>query len=301
MKSACLVTQLIIIGLVACSAPLQPPPLAAVATSTSADPAPFSNPTTPVPVSDIDTASVDVANPATDTPAATATPLPVEGAWEIIGDGLAQRVLPVEVNGLVVANLYALRIEQEFYRFDVGYSPTQPKFLYQWFEESNADIVFNGGFFTAEYYATGLTIADGEASGVSYDFGGMVAIKDGGLSLRALSAEPYSDALALDAGLQAFPMLVNRDGSAAFTDLAVNRPRRSVIAQDHAGNVIFLVSDDIYFTLAELSTFLAQSDLDLAIAFNLDGGPSTGLVVRDPAFEIASPVLLPTVLLVYRR
>ena len=291
----CVAFGLLLTGLIiACNVPTQsgqPPPLVAISTS-AAIATPTLIPATPTGLPVLPT----------DSPTPTATSVPeLIDEWTPLADGLAQRILPVFENGVEVERLYVLRIDPAYYRFDVGYSPTAPKTLPQWFEETNADIVLNGGFFTAEYYATGLTVADGVASGQSYDFGGMVAIKDGVLDLRALSAEPYSPDLQLDAGLQSFPMLVNRDGSAAFTEPSVNRHRRTAIAQDKSGHVLFMVANNLHFTLTELSNFLAQSDLDLAIAFNLDGGPSSGIIVREPSFEIPSPVLLPTVLTVYRR
>ncbi|HFC11511.1 MAG TPA: phosphodiester glycosidase family protein [Anaerolineae bacterium] len=218
--------------------------------------------------------------------------------WQALGEGLAHRVLPIGETGDL---LYVLRIDPELYQFDVAYRPTQPLTLPQWQAETGALIVFNGGFFTEAYYATGLIIVDGVAAGLSYDFGGMVSIRDGNLALRPLASEPYDSAEMLDAGLQAFPLLVNRDGTAAFTDPATKHARRSVIAQDRAGNVLFIVANRPTFTLTHLSNFLANSDLDLAIALNLDGGPSSGLLIRDPKFEIPSPMLLPTILTVDRK
>lgn len=218
--------------------------------------------------------------------------------WQEINQGLFHRVLPIDgTNDL----LYALRIDPTLYRFDVAYRPTEPISLPQWLDETGALIVLNGGFFTEAYYATGLIIADGFATGLSYEFGGMVAIRDGELTLRSLVDEPYDSAEILDAGLQAFPMLVNRDGTAAFTKPSTNHARRTVIAQDKAGNILFILSNRPTFTLTQLSHFLANSDLELAIAFNLDGGPSSGLLIRDPEFRIPSPVLLPTILTVYKK
>jgi hypothetical protein len=46
---------------------------------------------------------------------------------------------------------------------------------------------------------------------------------------------------------------------------------------------VFVVSPDAFFTLKNLAAFLAASDLDLDTALNLDGGPSSGLMLTGPA------------------
>lgn len=285
----------IVLLLASCNAPVTPPPLAAV--STSSEPSAVT-PNVVTPTASADSAPT-AADPAPTTLAQAPTPT---NAWQTIAEGMAHRVLPVsDGSGALVEQLYVLRFDPAYFRFDVAYRPSEPITLPEWLELTGADVVLNGGFFTEAYYATGLTIVDGDASGASYDFGGMVAIKDGALNVQPLSAEPYAPEQALDAGLQAFPLLINRDGTAAFTEPSTNRARRTIIAQDRSGHVLFMLANRNYFTLTELSTFLEQSDLDLAIALNLDGGPSSGLLIQAPQFAIPSPVLLPTVLTVHRR
>jgi hypothetical protein len=53
--------------------------------------------------------------------------------------------------------------------------------------------------------------------------------------------------------------------------------------------------------LHELSAYLTESDLDLDIALNLDGGGSTGIFVADPRESIPPTRPLPFVILVYPR
>jgi cellobiose-specific phosphotransferase system component IIB len=74
-----------------------------------------------------------------------------------------------------------------------------------------------------------------------------------------------------------------------------------VIAQDKEGRFLLIVAPQGYFTLHQLSAYLTDSDLDLDIALNLDGGGSTGLMVAKPREIIPSKVLLPFVILVYER
>jgi exopolysaccharide biosynthesis protein len=74
-----------------------------------------------------------------------------------------------------------------------------------------------------------------------------------------------------------------------------------VIGQDKNGRILFIVAPRGYFTLHQLSAYLTESDLNLDIAINLDGGGSTGLYVANPREIISSDRPLPFVILVYAR
>jgi hypothetical protein len=77
--------------------------------------------------------------------------------------------------------------------------------------------------------------------------------------------------------------------------------RRTVIGQDQEGRILFVVAPRGHFTLHRLSRYLTESDLNLDIAINLDGGPSTGILVANPQEIIPSQTPLPIVILAYPR
>jgi exopolysaccharide biosynthesis protein len=56
---------------------------------------------------------------------------------------------------------------------------------------------------------------------------------------------------------------------------------RSIVGQDRSGRIVFIVSPNATFTLTGMSQWLSLSDLDLNVALNLDGGTSSGLLLRD--------------------
>ncbi|MGB1250663.1 MAG: phosphodiester glycosidase family protein [Candidatus Promineifilaceae bacterium] len=234
-------------------------------------------------------------------PTETVRPKPLDTGWESLEEGMARRVIRIvdEVDA-EVDRIVILRLDPTLYHFDVAYRPGEAQTLAEWSEETGALITMNGGFFTAEYDATGLTVVDGEASGWSYEYGGMVQIIDGVARVRSLAAEPYQVGEPIDAGLQAFPILVHPDGS-GYTQESTNRARRTVIAQDHNGQIFLIVTARSNFTLSTLSDYLRASDLNLKVALNLDGATSTGLILTDPYTEIPAFVLLPIVLTVNRR
>ena len=205
-----------------------------------------------------------------------------------------------------VESLYLYRLDQNQFRLDVAYHET-PQSLEDWQRETGALMIVNGGFFRVENEKSipnGLTVINGQAFGSSYDsFGGMLAIRDGWADVRWLAQKPYDFTEPLQAGLQSFPLLVKPGGELGFPaefedNLAA---RRTVIAQDRDGRILFIVTPRGHFTLHQLSLYLTDSDLNLDIALNLDGGPSTGILVADPREVIPSQTLLPIVILVYSR
>jgi hypothetical protein len=199
-------------------------------------------------------------------------------------------------------SLYILRVDPANFRFDVGYHPGQPQSLEQWQNETDALLVVNGGFFTEENIATGAIVAAGQASGSSYQgFGGMLSITADGPALRWLPQQPYDPAEALLAGLQSFPMLVTPGGQIGYPDEDGQRARRTVIAQDSEGRMLFILAINGSFTLHQMSRFLAESDMFIDRALNLDGGTSTGLLLAEPAEGISAFGLLPVVILVYPK
>lgn len=232
----------------------------------------------------------------------TQTPIPADSGWQQVDAGLEQRRLLIYEDVEIREDIFVLRVDTEIYAFEVLASPRQPKSLPQWQEESGADILINGGYFTDLYEPTGLTIINGEPYGQSYSLGGMVAVKDGVPSVWGLAGRPYDVSAAWDSGLQAFPMLVEY-GMIAISEEAVSKDkdRRTVIATDTNGNILLLIAQRTYFDLFSLSTYLAESDLQIVNALNLDGGSSTSLLMREPAVSIASISVYPTVISVTKR
>ncbi len=229
------------------------------------------------------------------------------GDWTVLQPGLERRVIPIfNDQNQQVESLYIWRLDQRYFRIDVSYAETH-KSLQTWQEETNAAMVLNGGYFSivnGTFIPDGLTIINGKAFGSSFEgYGGMLAIHQGQAELRSLAQRPYDPNEPLQAGLQSFPMLVQPGGKPGFgadrEDYA--RARRTVIGEDKNGRILFMVAPEGYFTLHELSAFLAGSDLNLDIAVNLDGGGSTGILVASSHELIPSKVLLPFVILVYPR
>lgn len=242
----------------------------------------------------------------------TTTPLPgpdgtvPDTGWSVLRPGLERRVIRVYEDGQPLEAVHVWRLDQDRFRLDVAFSE-RPKSLEGWQEETNAALVVNGGYFSIaneDYSPDGLTVLNGRAYGRSFEgFGGMLAIQGGRSEVRWLVEKPYDPDERLQAALQAFPILVRPGGRLGFGPEREDQAsaRRTVIAQDREGRILFIVTPQGYFTLHRLSTYLTESDLGLDIALNLDGGGSTGLLVADPREVIPAKVLLPFVILVQER
>ncbi|NJN55441.1 MAG: phosphodiester glycosidase family protein [Anaerolineae bacterium] len=236
-----------------------------------------------------------------DTPtlASATTPAPDSG-WKTVRPGLEQRTIRLFANdGRVQEELSIFRIDPAQYDFRVAYHPGAPQTLAQWQAETGALLVINGGFFTEEFVATGLTVVEGQASGQSYgEFAGMFAVTAVGPEVRWLGTRPYSPGEPLQFALQSFPMLVKPGGQIGYPEEDGESGRRTVIAQDGNGRILFILAPWGSFTLHELSIWLVESDLNLDVALNLDGGTSTGLHLADPETVIPAFTRLPTVITV---
>jgi len=240
-------------------------------------------------------------------PTLEVAPSALDTGWNLIQSGLEKRVINIYSNQDQLAeSMYILRLDQNLFRLDIAYNET-PKDLKNWQSETKAMVVVNGGYFRIEndkYIPNGLTIAGGKTLGNSYDvFAGMLVINETGAELRWLANKPYDLNEEPLAALQSFPVLVKPVGKIGFPEQYEDgvQARRTVIGQDTNGRILFIVASKGYFTLHQLSVYLTKSDLDLDIAINLDGGPSSGILVANSQEIIPAQTPLPLVILAYAR
>jgi uncharacterized protein YigE (DUF2233 family) len=238
------------------------------------------------------------------TRAPTTTPVPPDTGWRLSAPGIEYRELRVTVEDRS-DRVRLARIDPTQTRLRVVYDPASPRRVSEWLVSTQAQLVINGNYFDPQQRALGLIVADGARTGVVYEgFGGMLAIDENTVRVRWNVSEPYRADETLAYALQNFPMLV-LPGGKANTQIDDNgrRAPRSVVAQDRAGRIVFVVSPAPLFTLTELGRWLAASDLDIDAALNLDGGSSSGLLVRegDHTLGVNSWVSVPSVIVATRR
>jgi uncharacterized protein YigE (DUF2233 family) len=199
------------------------------------------------------------------------------------------------------------RFDPRYITLSVGYQPEEPLYASQWMQQERALAVINGGYFDTKDNATALVISNGQTSGSSYvGFGGMLwADAQGHIGLRSLNQQPYHANEAITQATQSSPTLV-LDGTRTQFNVDASQNRRSVVAMDRQGRLLFIASPGETFSLDELADLLASSDLSISIAVNLDGGGSTGLYVdggkaNGRRVAIESLVRLPLVVIVKEK
>ncbi len=236
------------------------------------------------------------------------TPEPADTGWQSPEAGVEMRRVLVP-SGSVQERLLLVRIDPARFDVRVRYTPGSGQSVAQWAATGTPQqlLVVNGGYFTPEYEATGLLVSGQQAYGLSYgDFAGMLAVLPGGrVEVRWLAAQPYDPAEMLLEAVQSFPMLVKPGRVMGFpADADDGTPaRRTVVAQDRQGRLLFVLAPRGYLSLHQLARWLAESDLDLDVALNLDGGQSSGLylAVGDVLVLEDSLLPVPAVIVVERR
>lgn len=234
----------------------------------------------------------------------TSTPLPADTGWQTTQPGIEVRSLNVTVE-TNVERVTIARLDPTAVTFRVLYAPGAPALVSAWAQQTGATLVVNGGYFTEQQIVTGLTISNRERFGTPFgDFAGMFAVTDAGaVSVRWLRTWPYDPSEPLREAVQCFPVLVKPGGIMGFpADADDGRPaRRTVVAQDDdSGRILLLIAPRGFFSLHALATWLAESDLDVDIALNLDGGASSGLWMPNGA-QSDSLTAVPVVIAVMSR
>ncbi|HLI05600.1 MAG TPA: phosphodiester glycosidase family protein [Ktedonobacteraceae bacterium] len=195
-----------------------------------------------------------------------------------------------------------VRLDVRYIRLSVAYQPTNPLTMSDWMKKEQATAIINGGYFDEQNNAEGLVVSNGQVYGSSYSgFGGMLSVnRQGQISLRSLSEEPYNPGSEqLEQATQSSPLLMLHGKRTQFEANAAST-RRSVVAMDKQGRLLFIVSPGMAFSLDELADLLVSSDLSIDTALNLDGGASTGLYVNAGSQHVSidSVTPLPIVIVV---
>jgi hypothetical protein len=108
----------------------------------------------------------------------------------------------------------------------------------------------------------------------------MLVLEDGQVSIHLLEDQPYTISEKTDLAIESFPVLFHDSIPVDFR-LPDRTARRTSIALDEQGKLVFILLFEEGVTLYELRDGLLElsDDLGLSSALNLDGGPSTGVSI----------------------
>lgn len=246
--------------------------------------------------------------PATeDAPQPTLTPTP----WASVAPGVEAQTVPIPARWRSEDSLaVVLRIDPAHADIRLRYDPDNPQRVAEWTRQlgSGPFVVMNAGYFQQDYTSAGLVVADGQRFGLSFGdtdghAEGMFSLSGGVMRIRALAAQPYDPAEPLDQAVQGLPMLVDGGAPSSF-ELPEQPARRTAIGLDSAGRLLLIHVYNIGVTLPRLRDWLiAQPDLGITTALNLDGGGSTGLVINGGPWPLVDDSIskVPSVLIVTLR
>jgi uncharacterized protein YigE (DUF2233 family) len=225
--------------------------------------------------------------------------------WNRVATGVEVRYEDWKIPGGDDDTVTIVRFDLHKIKLSVGYQPGQPLLMNEWMQQEHAIAMINGGYFDQQDNATALVVSNGKVFGKSYNgFGGMLSVDAHGIvNLRSLRQQPYDpNNEQLEQATQSAPMLMSGGKRTQFSADA-SQTRRSVVAMDKQGRLLFIASPGQVFSLDQLADQLVSSDLSIETALNLDGGSSTGLYVNGGSSHVAIDSLakLPLVIIVKAR
>jgi hypothetical protein len=212
----------------------------------------------------------------------TVAPLTADG-WQTVRSGITIREMladPISKTGRVDV----VKIDPTQVDFHVRYQPDTPLKVREWYSTTQALIVINSSFFDGAHRAVGQLTTDGKSDGqVHQRMEGAFYLTGVGAAVWPLQGWVKPAGLQIVESVESFPMLLLPGGLLnpnIPTDARV--ARRTVVAVDRSGNLLFIVTPSSAFTLHGMAVWLANSDLDIDTALNFDGGSSSGLAVWTP-------------------
>ena len=190
-------------------------------------------------------------------------------------------------------------------RFDPSATPLRvavdiqdPKTISEWQETLNATVVMNGSYFDESHQLTTQVVTDGETYGNRLTGKTAFLETTTGQDWNIVPAQQAAD-LPLTS-VQSYPLLLH-NGEPQVTESSEDRSPRTMVAQDKARNMYFVIAEYGLLTLQELDDVLVSElnnglNLELTTALNLDGGTSTGLVVAGDEEYLNESIIVPVVL-----
>ena len=203
--------------------------------------------------------------------------------WEEITPGLELRQLAISEKPALF-----VRADLRLLNLDLLYDPDEPLTVSDWRTSTEALFVVNAGFFEPDFTTSGILMTQNHVYGESYTqrdnadrlSSGMFLLDNDQASIHLLEDRLLPIAGNIDLGLESFPVLL-LDNTPVDFRLPDRTARRTSIALDDQGRVVFIILHDETLTLYEFREGLLQlaEDLSLISALNLDGGLSTGVSI----------------------
>jgi len=234
-------------------------------------------------------------------PTATRPPVSLDG-WIVVSTAMQYRTIQFRNTQSQTVDVLAVRFDPSQVAYRVYYTPGQPRTIQQWQQVlPGALAIVNGNYFNANYQALGIVASQGQISGFAalrtQKDDGMFQVKGGVASVRSMFLQPYQQGEAFERAAHSFPMLMTLGQVAPIMpDLASVSDRRTVIAQDSTGRIMFLTTSATL--LKDMGLFLSLSGFNISSAVNMDGGNSTNMYINSGGSGTYSVGLRPVPLVI---
>jgi hypothetical protein len=212
----------------------------------------------------------------------TVAPITAEG-WQPIRLGVSVREMMADPIGKT-GRVDVVRIDPSQVDFHVHYQPESPLTVREWYSATQALVVINGSFFDGAHRAVGQLTSNGKSDGQSHErMEGAFYLTGVGAAVWPLLGWTKPAGLQIIESIESFPMLL-LPGGIVNPEIPndARTARRTVVAVDRSGNLLFIAAPSSSFTLHGMAVWLANSDLDLDTALNFDGGSSSGIAAWTP-------------------
>ena len=153
-----------------------------------------------------------------------------------------------------------VRIDPSLVDFHVHYQPESPLTVREWYSATQALVVINSSFFDKAHNAVGQLTSDGQSGGQSHErMEGAFYLTGVGAAVWPLQGWIKPAGLQIIESVESFPMLLLPGGllnPEIPNDARV--ARRTVVAVDRSGNLLFIVTPSSSFTLHGMARVARQ-------------------------------------------
>jgi hypothetical protein len=212
----------------------------------------------------------------------TVAPITSDG-WQPIRSGVFLREMPADLI-YKTGRVNVVKIDPSQVDFHVRYQPESPLKVREWYSTTQALVVINSSFFDGAHNAVGQLTSDGQSGGQSHErMEGAFYLTGVGAAVWPLRGWTKPAGLHIIESIESFPMLL-LPGGLPNPEIPndARAARRTVVAVDRSGNLLFIATPTSSFTLHGMAVWLANSDLDIDTALNFDGGSSSGIAAWTP-------------------
>lgn len=222
--------------------------------------------------------------------------------WSVATDSID--TLELTFGSSTQARIVIYKVDPTAFTWQWKHDP-QPHTIAEWaFLFPNATLIANGVYFHKDFLPSGFFEANGTRIGDrSFDQNrsGMIVFDP----TPRITSSPTNEEAFLDKKIdvaQTYPFLI-QNGTLAFKEETGKLGRRTFFGVDREGASYIGIVPDEEISLYNLARTLIASPVAWKDVLNLDGGPSTGLILRSSTSTkiVNSYTLVPNVLMLTRK